>query len=409
MKLHTGHLGNLWAIDPKAFSCLEGCEEGDRMRAEGTPLFVPKDGSRFLARRGDVALLRVSDVIYPRADFITDYYDIVTAEGIAEAAKAACADPSVKAFVLVMDSPGGVVTGVDETSVALRNLRAVKPVVCYVEGCCCSAAFWIASGCSRIVASPTAEIGSVGALMSFSDNTEMLKKLGIERFDLVSSESPNKRLDPKSEKGKEAYLRLLDQTVGIFAATLAANRGTSESEVFEKYGRGLTFLAADAKARGMVDAVGTLDDLLEELNQGEEMEDEKETVAAPQAAEPAPEETPELAQAVSDQPAVDAAAEAARSAVEAERARVAKLTALCPPGAEALRDKFVAEGTAVESALEAFLEFAVKNRPADTWSERAAAESAGLPGAPKPVDGAVRAEGKDLFNRVAAASGRKGA
>jgi len=78
---------------------------------------------------------------------------------------------------LVIDSPGGMVQGVRETAAAILN--AGIPVDAMVDGDCCSAAYWLASQCVEIAATPSSTIGSIGVIMPWIDQVGMWEQLGI--------------------------------------------------------------------------------------------------------------------------------------------------------------------------------------------------------------------------------------
>jgi ClpP class serine protease len=76
--------------------------------------------------------------------------------------RAASADPAVASIALLVDSPGGQIDMVPEAAALLRTVRARKPIVSAVSGLNASAAYWISSNSTKIEATPSAQIGSVG-------------------------------------------------------------------------------------------------------------------------------------------------------------------------------------------------------------------------------------------------------
>ena len=97
-------------------------------------------------------------------------------KGITEAAK----DPNIKQIVLDISSPGGTVTGVPEFAKVIKQISAEKPIYAFTENLCCSAAMWIASACTAIIATPSATVGSIGVYMAWFDDTAKNKKEGRE-------------------------------------------------------------------------------------------------------------------------------------------------------------------------------------------------------------------------------------
>jgi hypothetical protein len=64
-----------------------------------------------------------------------------------------------------------------------------------------SAAYWIASAADEVVVAPTAIVGSIGAVMAISDRTKADEARGVSTIEIVSSQSPKKRLSPTSAEG----------------------------------------------------------------------------------------------------------------------------------------------------------------------------------------------------------------
>src|SRR5262249_12001187 len=88
--------------------------------------------------------------------------------------------PDVVGVVLRIDSPGGSVASAQEGYDAVRALRETKPVVASSGNTAASAAYYIASGATTIVASPGTLTGSIGAIMEFPYVGPLAEKLGVD-------------------------------------------------------------------------------------------------------------------------------------------------------------------------------------------------------------------------------------
>ncbi len=100
-------------------------------------------------------------------------YDTIL-QSVSEASK----DARVKAILFLQSSPGGVVAG--GLSVAARAIaNAGKPVWVHAA-MSCSAAYWLASGASRILAGPYSQIGSIGAVVVHEDFSGALDRAGVK-------------------------------------------------------------------------------------------------------------------------------------------------------------------------------------------------------------------------------------
>lgn len=166
---------------------------------------------------------------------------------------------NVKQIVLEVDSGGGEVNGTEELASKIRAARGTKPITAYVLGQAASAAYWIASSASRVVVGRTSLVGSVGVIWSFIDWSKYDARVGIEEISIVSSQSPDKRLDPKTEHGEARIQTTVDQLAGVFVGDVARNRGRTEDQVVADFGAGWVLVGDEAVKAGMADRVGTFE------------------------------------------------------------------------------------------------------------------------------------------------------
>lgn len=168
---------------------------------------------------------------------------------------------SVEAILLVIDSPGGTVEGLMETARAIRKASEIKPVYAFAEGLCCSAAYLLAAAASKVYASAQTEVGSCGVICQVYDDEKYLEKNGFLRMIFRSKNAPKKCLDPTTEEGKKAIQSRIDEFEDDYIAAVAEFRGLSKENVISNFGKGATFLAPEAKKRGMIDEIIDYDDV----------------------------------------------------------------------------------------------------------------------------------------------------
>ena len=119
-------------------------------------------------------LMRQPDLISSLLFGATDM-DLVTA-AIAEAV----ARDDVKSVLLDINSPGGTVNGTPELAQAVADAAKLKTTYAFSAGQMCSAAYWIASQCDAIYATPSARVGSIGVMLPFIDSTEKFRSQGLK-------------------------------------------------------------------------------------------------------------------------------------------------------------------------------------------------------------------------------------
>src|SRR5690606_36269923 len=152
--------------------------------------------------------------------------------------QAALDNPYVKAIVLDFDTPGGVATSINELADQIAAGRSRKPIKAYVGGAAASAGYWLASASDEIIVSETALLGSIGVVMSCADTKERDAKAGVRQVESVSSQSPDKRVDPASDEGRAKVQAMVDDLASVFVAAVAKNRSVTADAVLADFGRG---------------------------------------------------------------------------------------------------------------------------------------------------------------------------
>ena len=123
---------------------------------------------------GGVAVIPVSGAIVREQGWYGTGQDAVSS-----ALKAALADPSARAILFDITSPGGVVAGTKELADAIAEARTKKHCAAYANGLCASAAYWLASATGTVYAPLTATVGSIGVIMTITNYAKLEEKWGI--------------------------------------------------------------------------------------------------------------------------------------------------------------------------------------------------------------------------------------
>lgn len=224
-----------------------------------------------------VALEFIRGPIYQHPNAATDSYASIVAR-----VSAALAGPA-KAVVLVLDSPGGLVSGLFD---AVRSLQAAagsasKPLIAYVDGQACSAAYALACAASRIYVSDTADVGSIGVIAVLLDATASDEQAGL-RFELVTSGARKSDGNPHSKISDAARANTqanVDFLAAKFFALVASARPLSASSV--KALEAGTFIGELAVNARLADRVASLPEVLAATIAGRELDG----VLTPEAAE----------------------------------------------------------------------------------------------------------------------------
>ena len=211
-----------------------------------------------------VARIPISGVLVPKASAFNDMSGGTSAEQISGMLASAVASPDVASIVLDVDSPGGMVDGIPELAAEIRAARERKPIVAVANTEAASAAYWLASQASRVVASPSARVGSIGVITAHEDRSARDEQRGIKTKVVSAGRykaegSPHEAL---SEEGEAHLQSMVNEFYGMFVDAVASARGVKASDVRDGYGEGRILTASQALSAGLIDEVGTLDAVL---------------------------------------------------------------------------------------------------------------------------------------------------
>lgn len=176
--------------------------------------------------------------------------------------KAAAADPSVKAIVLRVDSPGGGVTGAAQIYEAL--LEVDKPIVVSMAGTAASGGYYVSAPADYIFARPDTLTGSIGVISTFINAEEFLDELGVEATVIASGDNKDfgsffNELSPEQE---EIWRSITDELFDEFVRVIVEGRNMSEAAVRE-LADGRVYSGRQAVENGLADELGDLDEAIQ--------------------------------------------------------------------------------------------------------------------------------------------------
>lgn len=257
--------GHVMALDEARAQELlaEAWPTGEMADARGSIMAGPVEicrGERYAVSRR-VAVMPITGVLTADSAALERWFGWATYAGIDQACDELANNEDVSAVVMPVNSPGGMVMGLEGASQAIAALGAVKPVHCYVNPMAASAGYFLASQATDITIAPGAEAGSIGTTRNsiwpvkpdlFGD------QWGIH----VSSHARAKRPDPTSESGLAEITRSLDVAEAAFLDAVAKGRGIERSELLQRLSvtddvadGGAMFPAAEAVSRGLADGI----------------------------------------------------------------------------------------------------------------------------------------------------------
>ncbi len=166
-------------------------------------------------------------------------------------------DPRVRSVVLDIDSPGGSAPVADLIYRSLRHLSSRKPTVAFIRGAGLSGGYLIACGASKVVALPTALVGSIGVILIRPVVQELMERVGVKM--VITKEGRLKDMfqpfrEPTDEE-QEKVQALTGEIYEWFVDAVATSRGL-DPKVVREYATGEMFTAPKAKEMGLIDELG---------------------------------------------------------------------------------------------------------------------------------------------------------
>ena len=208
----------------------------------------------FFKRRAGVAVVEVHGVIGTSVK-IPQYARIF--DSIAKSKK-------YRALLLDIDSPGGSATGSDLLYHSLLKVAQQKPVVAYVRGMSASGGYYLCCAASKVVALPTALVGSVGVIYLRPILEQLLGKLGVQFSVFKAGRLKDMTGFWRSPTDQESakFQELIDEVYQNFVAVVAAGRSLEETTVRE-IATGELMTAQRGIGLGLVDRIGDFKDALD--------------------------------------------------------------------------------------------------------------------------------------------------
>jgi protease-4 len=197
-----------------------------------------------------VALIRVEGPILDSKDTIDELKEHLK-------------DPSIKAIIMRIDSPGGAVAPSQEIYEEVRKAVTKKKIVVSMGSVAASGGYYIASPATRIIANPGTLTGSIGVIMEIPNFAGLMNKLGI-KSEVVKS---GRHKDIASvfrgikKEDREILQNVLDNVHDQFILAVAEGRKMLLEDV-RKIADGRVFTGEQALKVGLIDEIGNLEDAI---------------------------------------------------------------------------------------------------------------------------------------------------
>lgn len=206
----------------------------------------------------NIAVLPVEGEVHGYGIVTDDYGNEMTSTNMKDAVsflEQAEYEPGIYGVLALINSTGG--SGAAAEQIATELKKSAMPNAAYIVDSGASAAYLIASAADTVIASPFADVGSIGVTMSYLDYSAQNEASGIEYVSLSSAifknyGDPDK---PLTEEERSLLERDLSVWHDELVAQVAENRGLP-IETVSRLADGSSMPGKLALEAGLVDAVG---------------------------------------------------------------------------------------------------------------------------------------------------------
>ena len=173
-------------------------------------------------------------------------------------------DPSYKAIVLRVNTPGGTPVAAEEIIGQMKKTQKVKPVVVSMGDMATSAGYYISSQANSIVANPDTFTGSIGVIWTFENKTKYYQDEGVSFYVAKSGNFKDMGSDKRNlSSGEMKYVQdIINDSYNRFVTNVAKGRNMSVESV-RQIADGRVYTGERAKELGLVDSLGGLYDAVD--------------------------------------------------------------------------------------------------------------------------------------------------
>jgi len=215
-----------------------------------------------------VAFIPINGVLMKDVPFLFKVFDIAATAypDIQSQLQEAVDRDDVDSIVLRVDSPGGTVAGGEETVKAINDAKAQKPVNAVVEDLAASGAYWLTSQADTITANGNAMVGSIGVYTVAVDYSKMAENEGVKVTVIRSGEHKGMGVVGAeiTDNQIKATQEVIDGMAQNFITAVTNGRGM-KIEAVTALADGRVWLADQAVKNGLIDSIGNLDSVLNNM------------------------------------------------------------------------------------------------------------------------------------------------
>jgi protease-4 len=171
---------------------------------------------------------------------------------------------AIKAIVVHVDSPGGVVAPSQEIYDAILRAKKEKPVVVSMASVAASGGYYVSCAADKIMADPGTITGSIGVIFEFHVFKGLMDKVGVTTEVVKSGDMKDvgTYARPMTEKERQMLHSLVMDTYEQFVDVVATGRKMERDAVYP-LADGSVYTGLQAYSKGLVDTLGGLQEAID--------------------------------------------------------------------------------------------------------------------------------------------------
>jgi protease-4 len=186
-----------------------------------------------------IGVIRFADVIW--SDTVISLEDQL---------RHAAEDPSIRAVVVEIDSPGGEAAASERLYFDILRLRQSKPVVVMVDSMAASGGYYMAAAADAIYCTPSSDVGNIGVISVYPESSFVVEDyLFTGPFKAFGSP-------------RDSFVRQMEVLKDSFLECVFAQRGDRLQVDQDTLSRGEIYVGTRALQMGLVDGLGSREDAI---------------------------------------------------------------------------------------------------------------------------------------------------
>jgi protease-4 len=217
----------------------------------GTKLLSTQFSGEMSNSEGNIGIVEINGMILSSKEILKDI-------------KIFQENPTIKAIILRIESPGGGIGPSQEIFREIMKIKTDKKIIASMGSVAASGGYYIASATDGIMANSGTITGSIGVIMEYANIMEIAKKIGISPVVIKSGEykdmgSPLREL---GESEKKIFQELVDD-LHLQFVTDVANSRKMDVQTIASLADGRVYTGRMAVTLKLVDRIGNLDDAVQ--------------------------------------------------------------------------------------------------------------------------------------------------